>query len=76
MAYLSEAAIEQLVLDQLSGLGYSVVTDGEIGPDGKAPEREAYADQRIDGAEQQAVDQGLREVDEVQQVHGVGGGFS
>jgi type I restriction enzyme R subunit len=44
MAYLSEAAIEQLVLDQLSGLGYAVVTDGEIGPDGKAPEREAYAD--------------------------------
>jgi type I restriction enzyme R subunit len=44
MAYLSEAAIEQVVLDQLSGLGYVVATDGDIGPDGKAPEREAYAD--------------------------------
>ncbi|MGQ3673882.1 type I restriction endonuclease subunit R [Xanthobacter sp. TB0136] len=44
MAYLSEAAIEQVVLDQLTNLGYAVTTDAEIGPDGKAPEREAYAD--------------------------------
>lgn len=44
MAYLSEAAIEQVVLDNLSGLGYAISTDAEIGPDGKAPEREAYAD--------------------------------
>ncbi|MER8975268.1 type I restriction endonuclease subunit R [Mesorhizobium sp. M0800] len=44
MAYLSEAAVEQVVLDQLAGLGYAISTDAEIGPDGKAPEREAYAD--------------------------------
>lgn len=44
MAYLSEAAIEQVVLNQLSGLGYAIASDAEIGPDGKAPEREAYAD--------------------------------
>jgi type I restriction enzyme R subunit len=44
MAYLSEAAIEQVVLDHLIGLGYAIATDAEIGPDGKAPEREAYAD--------------------------------
>jgi type I restriction enzyme, R subunit len=44
MAYLSEAAIEKIVLDQLSGLGYAIATDTEIGPDGKTPEREAYAD--------------------------------
>ena len=44
MAYLSEAAIEQVVLDHLTGLGYSIATDAQIGPDGKAPEREAYAD--------------------------------
>lgn len=44
MAYLSEAAIEQVVLDQLAVLGYSIATDAEIGPDGKVPEREAYAD--------------------------------
>jgi type I restriction enzyme R subunit len=44
MAYLSEAAVEQVVLDQLRSLGYTVSSDAEIGPDGKAPEREAYAD--------------------------------
>jgi len=44
MAYLSEAAIEQVVLDQFAALGYAITSDAEIGPDGKAPEREAYAD--------------------------------
>ncbi|MBO9379641.1 HsdR family type I site-specific deoxyribonuclease [Sphingomonas histidinilytica] len=44
MAYLSEAAVEQVVLDHLVGLGYVISTDAEIGPDGKSPEREAYAD--------------------------------
>lgn len=44
MAYLSEAAVEQVVLDHLADLGYAIATDAEIGPDGKAPEREAYAD--------------------------------
>jgi type I restriction enzyme, R subunit len=44
MAYLSEAAIEELVLDQLRDLGYTVASDSAIGPDGKTPERESYAD--------------------------------
>ncbi|MBB3773237.1 type I restriction enzyme R subunit [Angulomicrobium tetraedrale] len=44
MAYLSEAALEQAVLGYLGGLGYGLASDAEIGPDGKAPEREAYAD--------------------------------
>ncbi|WNV10978.1 type I restriction endonuclease subunit R [Tardiphaga sp. 709] len=44
MAYLSEAAVEEMVLDHLLRLGYAVAPDAEIGPDGKAPEREAYAD--------------------------------
>ena len=44
MAYLSEADVEALVLKWLVDLGYAVSTDAEIGPDGKAPEREAYAD--------------------------------
>jgi type I restriction enzyme R subunit len=44
MAYLSEAAVEQVVLDHLAMLGYAISSDAEIGPDGKAPEREAYAD--------------------------------
>ena len=44
MAYLSEAAVEQVVLDQLASLGYAILSDTEIGPDGKVPERDAYAD--------------------------------
>jgi type I restriction enzyme R subunit len=44
MAYLSEAAVEQVVLDQLGHMGYAVLSDAAIGPDGKSPEREAYAD--------------------------------
>lgn len=44
MAYLSEAAVEKLVLDQLRDLGYAMASDSEIGPDGRAPERESYAD--------------------------------
>lgn len=44
MAYLSEAAVEQVVLDHLAGLGYALASDTDIGPDGRAPEREAYAD--------------------------------
>ncbi len=44
MAYLSEAAVEQVVLDSLEGLGYTVASDAEVGPDGKTPERDAYAD--------------------------------
>jgi type I restriction enzyme R subunit len=44
MAWLSEADVEQLVLDRLSTLGYAVLSDAEIGPDGKVSEREAYSD--------------------------------
>lgn len=44
MAYLSEAALEQAMLGYLDGLGYKLASDAEIGPDGKTPEREAYAD--------------------------------
>jgi type I restriction enzyme, R subunit len=44
MAYLSEAIVEELVLDQLRDLGYMVASESDIGPDGKAPERESYSD--------------------------------
>lgn len=44
MAYLSEAAVEKVVLDDLMTLGYSISSDAKIGPDGKVPEREAYSD--------------------------------
>jgi type I restriction enzyme R subunit len=44
MAFISEADVEMLVLSQLLACGYSIASDSEIGPDGKAPEREAYSD--------------------------------
>jgi type I restriction enzyme R subunit len=44
MAYLSESAVEQVVLAHLTRLGYAISSDSEIGPDGRAPDREAYAD--------------------------------
>ena len=44
MAYLSEAALEGVVLDQLGELGYDRAEDAMIGPDGRRPERDAYAD--------------------------------
>ena len=42
MAFLSEAAIEQALLDQLRGLGYAIASDDTIGPDGSAPERDSH----------------------------------
>src|SRR5664280_1995822 len=44
MAFISEADVEALVLKQLYGLGYTISSDAQIGPDGQSPEREAYAD--------------------------------
>jgi type I restriction enzyme R subunit len=44
MAFISEAEVENLLLGQLRGLGYEIAFEGEIGPDGKAPAREAYSD--------------------------------
>ena len=42
MAFLSEAAVEQALLDQLRGLGYAIASDDTIGPDGSAPERDSH----------------------------------
>lgn len=39
MAFLSEAAVEQALLDQLRALDYSIEREGDIGPDGHQPER-------------------------------------
>ena len=44
MAFISEAEVEDLLLGQLRSLGYAVAFETDIGPDGNAPEREAYAD--------------------------------
>ena len=42
MAFLSEAAVEQALLNQLRALGYSVEREEDIGPDGHRPERESH----------------------------------
>ena len=44
MATLTEAEVEAVLLDQLGGLGYALLNDAVSGPDGIAPEREAYSD--------------------------------
>lgn len=44
MAFLSEAAVEDMLLDHLSAMGYAIAFDSEIGPDGKAPERDTYGE--------------------------------
>jgi len=54
MTFLSEAAVEQALLDQLRVLGYGVGHEEFIGPDGKHPERESHDEvilrKRFEGA--------------------------
>jgi type I restriction enzyme R subunit len=42
MAFLSEAAVELALLDQLRALGYRIEREEDIGPDGYRPERESH----------------------------------
>jgi type I restriction enzyme R subunit len=42
MPFLSEADLEFALLEQFASLGYATTSDEHIGPDGSAPEREAY----------------------------------
>lgn len=42
MAFLSEAEVEQALLEQLRGLGWAIERDEVIGPDGSAPERDSH----------------------------------
>jgi type I restriction enzyme R subunit len=42
MAFLSEAAVEQALLDQLRALDYSIESEEDIGPDGPRAERESH----------------------------------
>ncbi|MEA1048833.1 type I restriction endonuclease subunit R [Lamprobacter modestohalophilus] len=44
MTFLTEADIEQALLAELHTLGYQTTTEAKAGPDGSAPEREAYSD--------------------------------
>ncbi|MBV5341732.1 MAG: type I restriction endonuclease subunit R [Deltaproteobacteria bacterium] len=56
MAFITEADVEMMLLDQLASLGYSHATDAVIGPDGTAPEREAYSDVILLGRLTAAID--------------------
>ncbi|NIY75856.1 type I restriction endonuclease subunit R [Thalassospira sp. HF15] len=56
MAFISEADVEAMLLDQLGGLGYTRLADTIAGPDGSAPEREAYSDAVLMGRLEAAVD--------------------
>lgn len=42
MAFLSEAAVEEVLIGQLAGLGYEVLDEDVIGPDGSHPERQGH----------------------------------
>ena len=42
MAFLSESAVEQALLDQLRALDYNIAREEDIGPDGHCPERESH----------------------------------
>lgn len=42
MPFLSEAAVELALLEQLQELGYTSTSDEAIGPDCKHPERDSY----------------------------------
>jgi type I restriction enzyme R subunit len=44
MSYLTEADIEQLLLEQLQGLGYGYLAEAVTNPDGSHPQRESYTD--------------------------------
>jgi type I restriction enzyme R subunit len=49
MPTLSEAEVEDVLLDQLGALGYACLNDAVSGPDGPAPERDAYSDTVLAG---------------------------
>lgn len=56
MAYLSEAEVEAVLIEQFSALGYVHLGDSTAGPDGSAPERAAYSDVLLQDRLKQAID--------------------
>ncbi len=56
MAFLSEADVEDILLTTLAELGYATTSDIHIGPDGHAPEREAYSDVFLQNRLETAID--------------------
>jgi type I restriction enzyme R subunit len=55
-AFITEADVEQMLMDQFAGLGFTCLADTVAGPDGSAPEREAYSDVLLLGRLRAAVD--------------------
>ena len=55
MTRINEALVEGVLLEQLQSLGYTRVTDAEIGPDGSTPERASYADVILQGRLEAAI---------------------
>ncbi|MCG9885784.1 MAG: type I restriction endonuclease subunit R [Cyanobacteria bacterium] len=56
MSYLSEADIEQMLLEQLQHLGYAHLAGVVTNPDGSQPERESYADTILSQRLREAID--------------------
>ena len=55
MPTLTEAEVEAVLLDHLGTLGYTCINDAVSGPDGRAPEREAYSDTFLPGRLRDAI---------------------
>lgn len=55
MAFLSEAEVEQALLEQLHALGYDIACEENIGPDGRSPERESHDEVVLRGRFEEAV---------------------
>jgi type I restriction enzyme R subunit len=56
MSYLSEADIEQLLIEQFQNLGYTYLSDVIASPDGSQPERESYGDVILTRRLKEAID--------------------
>lgn len=56
MAFISEALLEEALLEQFEALGYGRTSDADIGPDGASPEREAYSETVLAGRLRAAID--------------------
>lgn len=55
MAFLSEAEVEDALLDHLRALGYSIERGEAVGPDALRPERDSHAEVILKGRLEQAV---------------------
>ncbi len=56
MSYLTEAQIEQILLEQLQSLGYTHLADMVTNPDGSQSERESYSEVVLTQRLRQALD--------------------